>query len=138
MTPDDRQTVAELLAALCDRSLSPDQMRKLDELVRTDGEARRLYVEYLDLHARLVWQFHADATSPGICLPAHHSSFVTHSFLSGGVLFSYLFAAVLLAAGALAAFLAFGVSGGRDAAGGPRPLSGAGPAAVSSEERRVG
>jgi hypothetical protein len=132
MTPDDRQspydrqTMAELLAALCDRSLSPAEMRKLDELVRTDGEARRLYVEYLDLHARLVWQFHA--TSPGICLPMHPSSFVTHSFLSGGVLLSYLFAAVLLAAGAVGAFLAFGVGGREAASNGPslsKPVPGA-------------
>ena len=144
-TPDnqtaDRQTpVAELLAALCDRPLSSAEMRQLDELVCTDAEARRLYVEYLDLHARLVWQFHrvAGATTPGICLPLHGSSFITHSFLSGGVLFSYLFAAVLLGAGTLAAFLAFGASGNRDAASNVPSLSKTVPAADAQQAPIVG
>ena len=68
MTPHERQTIGDLLAGLCDRSLLPDEMRRLDELICTDGEARRLYVEYLDLHARLVWQFHqlAETSLPAV------------------------------------------------------------------------
>ena len=66
MTPTDRQTVVELLAALCDRSLSPEQMRRLDALVCSDAEFRRLYVEYLDLHARLSYQFRQAAETAAL------------------------------------------------------------------------
>jgi hypothetical protein len=78
MTPNDDQSTAELLALLCDEAISPEQMQRLDRLICTDAAVRRLYMEYLDLHARLSYQFHqpAEAVGPLPCgqsgLPAEH------------------------------------------------------------------
>jgi hypothetical protein len=58
MIPDDDRSIADLLASLCDETISPEEMQRLDRLICTDAPVRRLYVEYLDLHARLSYQFH--------------------------------------------------------------------------------
>ena len=71
MSNDDR-SIAELLALLCDEAISPEEMERLDRLICTDATVRRLYMEYLDLHARLSYQFHQPAESV-FPLPSGHS-----------------------------------------------------------------
>ncbi len=62
--PADDLTIAELLASLCDETISTEEMQRLDRLILADAEARRQYLEYLDLHARLSYSFHRSA-EPG-------------------------------------------------------------------------
>ncbi len=47
--------LTELLEALCDDRLSPAQTVRLEQLVLADDGARRLYIEYIDLHGTLHW-----------------------------------------------------------------------------------
>ncbi len=54
MTPEVRAELQGLLSALCDGELTEAQHARLEELLRADPECRRLYLEYLDLHARLL------------------------------------------------------------------------------------
>jgi hypothetical protein len=61
--PDNERSLDELLASLCDETISAEEMRRLDRLICTDAAARRLYMEYLDLHARLSYRFHQSAES---------------------------------------------------------------------------
>ena len=61
----DNRSVAELLASLCDETISPEEMQRLDRLICTDAAVRRAYLEYLDLHARLSYHFH----QPGGVMP---------------------------------------------------------------------
>jgi hypothetical protein len=58
MTSDNNRSITELLAALCDETISPEEMQRLDHLICSDAAVRRQYIEYLDLHARLSYQFH--------------------------------------------------------------------------------
>jgi hypothetical protein len=58
MTADNDRSITELLASLCDETISPEEMQRLDRLICSDATVRRLYLEYLDLHARLSYQFH--------------------------------------------------------------------------------
>jgi hypothetical protein len=44
----------ELLAAVCDETLTSDQAARLAQRLREDPAARRFYVRYLDMHARLL------------------------------------------------------------------------------------
>ncbi|MGH7169509.1 MAG: FecR domain-containing protein [Gemmataceae bacterium] len=43
----------ELLSRLCEGTLAAEELRQLGERIATDAAARRLYLEYLDLHAAL-------------------------------------------------------------------------------------
>jgi hypothetical protein len=119
MSADDRP-IAELLAALCDETISSEEMRHLDRLLCTDASARRQYMAYLDLHARLSFQHgpesegragSTDSTAWPSFPVLHPSSFVIPplsphplaapiSFV-GGAIFSYLVAALILGGGLL-------------------------------------
>jgi hypothetical protein len=46
-----------LLDALCEESITPDQVRRLEELVRTHPAAEAYYVQYLSFYADLVGHF---------------------------------------------------------------------------------
>jgi ferric-dicitrate binding protein FerR (iron transport regulator) len=59
MSPEVRQELQHLLSALCEGDLTEAQHTRLQELLDRDEECRRLYLEYLDLHARLL-------THPGL------------------------------------------------------------------------
>ncbi|MBU4400226.1 MAG: FecR family protein [Planctomycetes bacterium] len=59
--PADDRPISELLASLCDETISTEEMQRLDRLILADAEARRQYLEYLDLHARLSCSFHRPA-----------------------------------------------------------------------------
>src|SRR5262249_28447795 len=50
----DHAELAELLDALCEETISPEQMRRLEELVLSHPEAEAYYVQYMALHADLV------------------------------------------------------------------------------------
>ena len=60
MSADDR-SISELLASLCDETISAEEMERLDRLICTDPAVRQQYIEYLDLHARLSYQFREPA-----------------------------------------------------------------------------
>jgi hypothetical protein len=54
MSPENRRELFGLLAALCDGEITPGQQPRLEELLSGDPECRQYYLEYLDLHARLL------------------------------------------------------------------------------------
>jgi len=56
------QSLFPLLDALCDGSLTADQLAQLEKLVLEDPQARQLYVEYMHLHGTLAWD--ASLTDP--------------------------------------------------------------------------
>ena len=100
--PTNGRTTVELLAALCDEAISPDEMRRLDRLIVSDAAVRRQYLEYLDIHARLSCQFHQplDASPampsvrPVVFLSPPRSS-LSPDFV-GGPVFSYMVATLVL------------------------------------------
>jgi hypothetical protein len=59
MTPEVRTELQRLLSGLCDGKLAEADLARLEELLAADPECRRLYLEYVDLHARLL-------THPGL------------------------------------------------------------------------
>ena len=54
MSPEMRLELQRLLSALCDGELDAARHARLEELLGDDAESRRLYLEYMDLHARLI------------------------------------------------------------------------------------
>jgi hypothetical protein len=54
MSPEVRLELLRLLSALCDGGLTEVQHRRLEELLDADAECRRLYLQYTDMHARLL------------------------------------------------------------------------------------
>src|SRR4051794_7774770 len=54
MSPAGDRELPRLLAALCDGDLPPEQHARLEQLLATSPEHRRQYLEYVDLHARLL------------------------------------------------------------------------------------
>src|SRR5262249_33923167 len=63
MTPEVRRELQQLLSALCDGALSAAQHGRLEALLEGDPECRRCYLEYVDMHARLL-------VHPGLPTPA--------------------------------------------------------------------
>jgi hypothetical protein len=53
MSPETRLDLQRLLSALCDGELTEAQHVRLEELL-ADADCRRLYLEYVDFHARLL------------------------------------------------------------------------------------
>jgi hypothetical protein len=113
---DNDRSIAELLASLCDETISPEEMQRLDHLICTDPAVRRLYMEYLDLHARLSYQFHQSDDSmlsvlppaavpfpPGVLQESSEFMPSASALLSpfGSFLFSYSLAAVIVGIGLL-------------------------------------
>ncbi len=79
--------LTELLEALCDDCLSPAQTVRLEQLVMGDRDARRLYLEYIDLHGTLHWDtakgssdetLPAAVATPAVAIPAKKRP--THSW----------------------------------------------------------
>ncbi len=58
---EDRE-LYELLGAVCNETINPQQHTRLQELLEADADARRTYFEYLDLHLGLTHLHGADAT----------------------------------------------------------------------------
>ncbi|MFG0289291.1 MAG: hypothetical protein ACF8CQ_14020 [Rhodopirellula sp. JB044] len=51
--PKNQDQLYELFGALANESISPEQMRTLEELLIVDSEARKLYYDYTDVHLEL-------------------------------------------------------------------------------------
>jgi ferric-dicitrate binding protein FerR (iron transport regulator) len=51
--PENAPEIIELAGAVCDGTATPEQHRRLEELLSRDPEARRLYFDTLDLHLAL-------------------------------------------------------------------------------------
>ena len=64
MSGEVRHELQGLLSALCDGQLSEPQHARLEELLAADAECRRLYLEYVDLHARLLLHPGLGAATP--------------------------------------------------------------------------
>ncbi len=47
--------LAELMSALCDEYISDAQVARLEEMILVDEQARRFYLDYIDLHGTLHW-----------------------------------------------------------------------------------
>lgn len=54
MTSDARLELHRLVSALCDGVLTDAELARLEELLLADEEHRRFYLEYADMHARLL------------------------------------------------------------------------------------
>jgi hypothetical protein len=79
MTPEVRLELQRLLSALCDGELSEAQHTRLEELLDADADCRRHYLEYLDLHARLLT--HPLGEQEPTCHPAPRSGFRVPPFV---------------------------------------------------------
>ncbi len=143
-----------LLDGVLDGIESKEDVRRLNEILRTHPEAWRRFVSYMSLHGRLVWGeglveegvvAHAqnaaaemtDDTLPkkqpaaDAAPPIHPSSFVVHpfNFLESAVL-CYAVAGLLLAVGTLAAWSWTAPGGSRQSVRAitpPAPLGSTGP-----------
>jgi hypothetical protein len=54
MSPEVHQDLQRLLSALCDGELAEVDHARLQQLLGGGGDCRRMYLEYLDMHARLL------------------------------------------------------------------------------------
>jgi hypothetical protein len=63
MTPTERLALTELLTALREQSISPEQSAQLNALLREHGDARARYLEYQYLCAALHWLHGDDAAA---------------------------------------------------------------------------
>jgi ferric-dicitrate binding protein FerR (iron transport regulator) len=61
MSPEVRGEMQRLLSALCDGQLDEAGHARLEVLLDADAECRRFYLEYVDLHARLLVHPHFHA-----------------------------------------------------------------------------
>ena len=55
--PDGFDELRGLLDALCEESITPEQIERLEQLVLADPRAEAYYVQYMSLHADLVGRF---------------------------------------------------------------------------------
>jgi hypothetical protein len=120
--PTDDRSVSELIASLCDETITPEELQRLDRLLCGDAEVRRLYLEHLDVHARLSYQLHelgetASRDAAGVPksdaqgLAASHlplsalpPSIVPSHFFTGGAVASYAIAVLIVCLAGLAAW----------------------------------
>ncbi len=57
--------VRKLLDSLCDETITPEQMGRLEELILSDPAAEALYIEYMQMHAGFLREFGGASTAPG-------------------------------------------------------------------------
>jgi hypothetical protein len=80
LSPAQRHDLEELLHALCEESLDDAGHGRLAELLAVDEEAQQIYLETLEIHANLAWDFGAashpapaqaalDAPPPAVSFP---------------------------------------------------------------------
>src|SRR5437870_2231758 len=64
---EHRTDLLRLLSSLCDEQLTEAEQSRLEELLN-DTEARRLYLQYVDMHARLLTHpaVAGEASLPGV------------------------------------------------------------------------
>jgi ferric-dicitrate binding protein FerR (iron transport regulator) len=104
MSPEVRRELLGLLAALCDGELSAEQHTRLEEMLAADAGCRQLYLEYVDMHARLIVHPHfgGGALPPP---PAESAAATALRATPAPSPVSRVFRYVLVAAGTLAASL---------------------------------
>jgi len=56
LPPIDEQ-VWSLTEAMCDGTITSDDLERLESLLRTDEDARLFYAGYMDLHGRICWRY---------------------------------------------------------------------------------
>src|SRR5262249_53149725 len=107
MNPEIHRELQRLLSALCDDQLSESQHVRLEDLLRDDPECRRLYLEYVDVHARLLTRhgLHAAAEAPAGPTTIPHPSTRSLSVPAGRWKVPQALRYALVAAGTLAASL---------------------------------
>lgn len=96
MTPQVRQELFGLLEAVCEQRATAEQQARLEQLVLADSAARRLYVNYMDLHGTLHWDaagVGALEFSPARALPRRQPA--RRRILAGGLAAAVLVATVL-------------------------------------------
>src|SRR5207247_774384 len=54
MSPELGQELQRLLSCLCDDNLNDAEHVRLEELLGRDEECRRMYLDYMDMHARFL------------------------------------------------------------------------------------
>jgi hypothetical protein len=64
-----------LLDALCEESCTPEQIRRLEELIRAHPQAEAYYIQYMNFHANLAHHFRVNAAASS--LPASPSDVVS-------------------------------------------------------------
>ena len=64
--PKDLRELLQLLGELADDLLSDAGSTRLAELLRDDPAARRYYLDYMEIHARLAWK-HGSCDAEGAC-----------------------------------------------------------------------
>jgi hypothetical protein len=74
MTEPESNELRGLLDALCEESITSEQMARLEELVQTYPDAEAYYVQYMNLFADLRRRFAGAAPSPALPLPARLAS----------------------------------------------------------------
>jgi hypothetical protein len=108
-----------LLAARCDGAMTPQSWERLNQLLRNDPDARRIYILHMDQHAALLWRYRDGVAEEGYpsgpvtvsVVPAGptiptFSAGLWHgaiNCLSSGWPLAYLIATVVLATGLLVA-----------------------------------
>ena len=71
MTPPEVQSAHaddrlwSLTAALCDGSISAEDLEQLEAMLRDDEGARLFFAAYMDLHGRLLWRFRSGGQDEG-------------------------------------------------------------------------
>lgn len=125
--PSADSELAQLIDLMCDGAITPDERDRLESLLENDRDAKLFCIAYLDLHAQVQWltrdaanEEHqsptsarglvasttSDATIPfpifAPTLPSPLSTLDSPYF--GGVLFSYMVAAMILGVGMLMAW----------------------------------
>jgi hypothetical protein len=56
LSPEEFSELRDLIFALHERSIGPEESARLEEWICHSEEARRVYVQYMHLHARLYWE----------------------------------------------------------------------------------
>ncbi|MBI1369427.1 MAG: hypothetical protein GC162_12330 [Planctomycetes bacterium] len=98
----DQTTLLPLIERYCDGDISPADCDTLAALLSDDAEARRLYLDYLDLHGRLQWRVRGrGVATPAVTLAAPTLSRVARRSVG------YAAALVLIAAMIAVIFLSF-------------------------------
>ena len=57
MLPPTDDLLWSLTEAMCDETITPEDLERLETLLRTDEDARLFYAGYMDLHGRICWRF---------------------------------------------------------------------------------
>jgi hypothetical protein len=140
MNPEVRAELQRLLSELCDGQLTEAGHARLEALLDADEACRRLYLEYLDMHARLVVHPHLGSGSmpPARAYPlgeTHPPSEQTAAPRRGRGAASQALRYALVAAGTLAASLLiqwFWTASPRSGGGAPPSTATPAPAYVAT------